>query len=37
MEAISQTVKVRNHKINITLLDDFNADEVDVIILRANS
>lgn len=33
MEAIRQTVKVKNHKINITLPDDFNADEVDVIIL----
>ena len=32
MEAIRQTVKVINHKINITLPDDFNADEVDVII-----
>ncbi|TDE54333.1 hypothetical protein [Flavobacterium sp. GT3P67] len=33
MEAIRQIVKVRNHKINITLPDDFNADEVEVIIL----
>lgn len=33
MEAIRQTVKVQNHKINITLPDDFLADEVDVIIL----
>lgn len=33
MEAIRQTVKVINHKINITLPDDFIADEVDVIIL----
>ena len=32
MEAIRQTVKVKNHKINITLPDDFNAEEVDVII-----
>lgn len=33
MEAIRQTVKVKNHQINITLPEDFNADEVDVIIL----
>ena len=33
MDAIRQTVKVKNHKISITLPDDFNADEVDVIIL----
>ncbi|MFK7059414.1 hypothetical protein V3Q90_04660 [Flavobacterium oreochromis] len=33
MEAIKQTVKVINHQINITLPDDFNADEVEVIIL----
>lgn len=33
MEAIRQTVKLINHKINITLPDDFIADEVDVIIL----
>lgn len=33
MEAIRQIVKVKNHKINITLPDDFNADEVEVIIL----
>lgn len=36
MEAIRQTVKVKNHKINITLPDDFNADEVDVIILPSS-
>ncbi len=36
MEAIRQTVKVENHKINITLPDDFNADEVDVIILPSS-
>jgi len=35
MQAIRQTVKVKDHKINITLPDDFNADEVDVIILPA--
>jgi virulence-associated protein VagC len=33
MQAIRQTVKVKDHKINITLPDDFNADEVEVIIL----
>ena len=33
MEAIRQTVKVENHKITITLPDDFNADEVEVIVL----
>ena len=37
MEAIRQTVKVKNHKINITLPDDFNADEVDVIILPTST
>ena len=33
MEAIRQIVKVKNHKISITLPDDFTADEVEVIIL----
>jgi hypothetical protein len=33
MEAIRQTVKVKNHTINIILPDDFDAEEVDVIIL----
>ena len=33
MEAIRQIVKVKNHKISITLPDNFNADEVEVIIL----
>ena len=37
MEAIRQTVKVKNHKINITLPDDFNAEEVDVIILPSSA
>ena len=37
MEAIRQTVKVKNHKINITLPDNFNADEVDVIILPSSA
>ncbi len=33
MEAIRQTVKVKNHMISIQLPSDFNAEEVDVIIL----
>jgi hypothetical protein len=33
MEAIRQTVKVKNHSFKITLPDDFNAEEVDVIVL----
>ncbi|WP_155958914.1 hypothetical protein [Flavobacterium limnosediminis] len=33
MEAIRQFVTVKNHQINITLPDDFNAEEVEVIIL----
>lgn len=33
MEAIRRIVTVKNHQINITLPDDFNADEVEVIIL----
>ena len=33
MEAIRQFVKVKDHQINITLPDDFFADEVEVIIL----
>lgn len=33
MEAIRQTVKVKNHQIKITLPDNFNAEEVDVIIM----
>ena len=33
MEAIRQTVKVKNHTINIILPEDFIAEEVDVIIL----
>ncbi len=37
MEAIRQTVKVKNHKINITLPDYFNANEVDVIIMPAST
>lgn len=33
MEAIRKIITVKNHQINITLPDDFNADEVEVIIL----
>ncbi|WP_296144912.1 hypothetical protein [uncultured Flavobacterium sp.] len=33
MEAIRKIVTVKNHQINITLPDDFYADEVEVIIL----
>ena len=36
MEAIRQIVKVINHELNITLPDDFNAEEVDVIILPSS-
>jgi hypothetical protein len=32
MEAIRQVVKVKNHQVNITLPEDFNAEEVEVII-----
>lgn len=37
MEVIRQSVKVINHKINITLPDDFSAEEVDVIILSSST
>jgi len=33
MEAIRKIVTVKNHQINITLPDDFYAEEVEVIIL----
>lgn len=36
MEAIRQFVKVKNHQVNITLPEDFIADEVEVIILAKN-
>jgi len=36
MEAIRRFVKVKNHQLNITLPDDFIADEVEVIILAKN-
>lgn len=37
MEAFRQTVIVKNHKISITLPDDFNSEEVDVIILPSQN
>ena len=33
MKALRQFLKVKNHSININLPDDFNAKEVEVIIL----
>ena len=36
MEAIRQIVKVKNNKVNITLPDNFNFQEVEVIILPKN-
>jgi hypothetical protein len=36
MEAIRQTVKVKNHSFKITLPDNFNSKVVDVIILQKN-
>ena len=36
MEAIRQFVKVKNHQVNITLPEGFNADEVEVIIFAKN-
>lgn len=36
MEVIRQFIKVKNHKINITLPDNFTADEVEVIIFAKN-
>jgi hypothetical protein len=37
MEAFRQTVTVKNHKISITLPDDFYSEEVDVIILPSQN
>ncbi|MEL1243275.1 hypothetical protein AAEO56_03280 [Flavobacterium sp. DGU11] len=37
MEAIRQYVKVNGRNISITLPDDFDADEVEVIILARNN
>jgi hypothetical protein len=37
MEAFRQTVTVKNHKISITLPDDFSSEEVDVIILPSQN
>lgn len=36
MQAIRQTVKVKNHSFKITLPHNFNAEEVEVIILSKN-
>ena len=36
MEAIRQTVKVKNHSFKITLPHDFNAEEVEVIIMPSS-
>ena len=37
MEAIRQTLKVKNHTINIVLPDDFDAEFVDVIVLPSKN
>ena len=37
MEAIRQTVKVKNNTISIVLPDDFNAEFVDVIVLPSKN
>jgi hypothetical protein len=37
MEAIRQTVTVKNHKISIILPEDFMSEEVDVIILPSQN
>jgi len=36
MEAIRQTVKVKNHQIKVSLPADFNSEEVEVIIIAKN-
>ncbi len=36
MEVFRQFAKVNNHQINITLPEDFMADEVEVIIIAKN-
>jgi hypothetical protein len=36
MEAIRQTVKVKNNKVNFTLPKNFNSDEVEIIVLQKN-
>ncbi|MEO6346863.1 MAG: hypothetical protein ABIO60_03045 [Aquaticitalea sp.] len=36
MEAIRQIVKVKNHSITVSLPDDFDANEVEVIIFPTN-
>jgi hypothetical protein len=37
MEAIRKIVKVKNHSITISLPDDFDAKEVEVIIFPSNA
>ena len=37
MEAIRQTLKVKNHTINIILPEDFHAEFVDVIVLPSQN
>lgn len=37
MEAIRQFVKVKNHQVTITLPEDFNAEEVEIIILPSKT
>ena len=37
MEAFRKTVTVKNHKISITLPEDFSSEEVDVIILPSQN
>lgn len=37
MEAIRQFVKVKNHQVNITLPEDFIAEEVEVIIFAKSN
>lgn len=36
MEAIREIVKVKNRQVIINLPDDFNADEVEVIVLKTS-
>lgn len=36
MEAIRKIVKVKNRQVIINLPDDFNADEVEVIVLKTS-
>lgn len=36
MNAIRQIIEVKNHQLNISLPQDFNADKVEIIILPAD-